>query len=95
MTKSLYEDALADAKELRELAEEAAKKSLIESITPQIRDLVNKRLMGEDISMDDLKDLEAPESDDDRAEMSFDDLPDEPMPEEIDGPVVNIDAAAM
>ena len=93
MTKSLYEDALADAKELRELAEEAAKKSLIESITPQIRDMVNRRLLGEDISMSDLQDLENQEEDAMEPMVTMDDLPDEPMPEEIDGPVVNIDAA--
>ena len=93
MTKSLYEDALADAKELRELAEEAAKKSLIESITPQIRDMVNRRLLGEDISMEDLEDLDNQERDPVEPMVSMDDLPDEPMPEEIDGPVVNIDAA--
>ena len=93
MTKSLYEDALADAKELRELAEEAAKKSLIESITPQIRDMVNRRLLGEDISMEDLEDLDNQEKDTIETMVSMDDLPDEPMPEEIDGPVVNIDAA--
>ena len=55
MSKTLYDEAVADAKALRELAEETAKNKIIEAVMPQIRDLVNKRILGED-----LEDLEPP-----------------------------------
>ena len=45
MSKTLYEEAVADAQKLRELAEETAKNKIIEAVMPQIRDLVNKRIM--------------------------------------------------
>ena len=47
MNKTLYDEAVADAKKLRELAEETAKNKVIEAVMPQIRDLVNKRILGE------------------------------------------------
>lgn len=47
MSKQLYEEALADAKKLREVAEDNAKKSLIEAVTPRIRDLIERELLGE------------------------------------------------
>ena len=49
MSKTLYEEAVADAQKLRELAEETAKNKVIEAVMPQIRDLVNKRILGEDL----------------------------------------------
>lgn len=47
MSKQLYEEALADAKKLREVAEDNAKKSLIEAVTPRIRDLIERELLGD------------------------------------------------
>lgn len=47
MTNNLYEEAIADAKKLRELAEQNAKNAIIESITPKIRDLIESQIMGE------------------------------------------------
>lgn len=47
MSNSLYEEAIADAIALREAAESRAKQTLIESMTPQIKDLVEKKLMEE------------------------------------------------
>ena len=49
MSKTLYEEAIADAKQLRELAEDSAKNRVIEAVMPQIRDLVNRRILGEQI----------------------------------------------
>ena len=37
MTSNLYEEAIADARKLREIAEQNAKNAIIESITPKIR----------------------------------------------------------
>ncbi len=47
MSKSLYEEALADAKQLLELAEDNAKKAVIEAVTPKIRSLLEKELLAE------------------------------------------------
>jgi len=47
MTNNLYEEAIADAKKLRELAEQNAKNAIIESITPKIRDLIESQIMGD------------------------------------------------
>jgi len=49
MNRSLYEEAIADAKQLRELAEDTAKNRVIDAVMPQIRDLVNRRIMGEQL----------------------------------------------
>ena len=76
MSRSLYEEAVADAQKLRALAEETAKNKVVEAVMPKIRDMVNKRILGEqldDMNWDDLEDseeiefsdtLEAPVSDD-------------------------------
>ena len=49
MNKNIYDEAVADAHRLRELAEETAKNRVVEAVMPQIRDLVNRRILGEDI----------------------------------------------
>ena len=77
MTKSLYEDALADANRLRELAEETAKNRLVETIMPQIRSMVNQRIMGEQMGLQDLTGVVAnnleghQESDEDESELDI------------------------
>ena len=47
MSKSLYDEAIADAQKLRELAEETAKNRVVEAVMPKIRDMVNRRILGE------------------------------------------------
>lgn len=47
MTKQLYEEALADVKKLKEVAEDNAKRALLEAVTPRIRDLIETQLMGD------------------------------------------------
>jgi len=54
MNKTLYDEAVADAQKLRELAEETAKNRVVEAVMPQIRDLVNRRILGEDIEIGDM-----------------------------------------
>jgi hypothetical protein len=54
MNKNIYDEAVADAHRLRELAEETAKNRVVEAVMPQIRDLVNRRILGEDIEMGDM-----------------------------------------
>ena len=43
----IYEEALLDAKKIREQAESAAKEHIMESITPQIRQMINNRILFE------------------------------------------------
>jgi len=47
MSKQLYEEALADVKSLKAVAEDNAKKALVEAVTPRIRDLIEKQLLKE------------------------------------------------
>jgi len=47
MSKELYEEALADAKKLREVAEDDAKRSVLEAVTPRIRELIERQLLTE------------------------------------------------
>ena len=47
MSKQLYEEALADVKKLKEVAEDNAKKALIEAVTPRIKDLIENQILRE------------------------------------------------
>lgn len=47
----LFEEAIADAKKLKEVAEENAKKAILESVTPQIREFIEEQLLEEDKSV--------------------------------------------
>ena len=41
----IFEEALADAKKLRTVAEENAKKAILESVTPKIREFIEEQLL--------------------------------------------------
>ena len=45
MTSSLFQEALADAKQLREVAEQNAKNAIIEAVTPKIRKFIEDQLL--------------------------------------------------
>jgi len=81
MSKTLFEEAVADANKLRELAEETAKNRVVEAVMPQIRDMINKKILGEDLDVDDempsMEDLEV----EDQVEVEI---------EPEDSPAVNI-----
>jgi hypothetical protein len=47
----LFEEAIADAKKLKEVAEENAKKAILESVTPQIRQFIEEQLIEQDMSV--------------------------------------------
>ena len=47
----LFEEAIADAKKLKEVAEENAKKAILESVTPQIRQFIEEQLIEQDKSV--------------------------------------------
>lgn len=46
MSKNIYEQAIADAKKLREIAEQNAKNAIIEAVTPRVRELIENELSG-------------------------------------------------
>jgi len=48
MSQSIYEQAIADAKKVREVAEENAKKAILESVTPRIREFIEEQLLESD-----------------------------------------------
>tara|TARA_R110002074_G_scaffold300504_1_gene471969 strand:- start:712 stop:2388 length:1677 start_codon:yes stop_codon:yes gene_type:complete len=102
MNKTLYEEALADAQKLRELAEETAKNRVIDAIMPQIRGLVDRRILGEqveDLESLDTELLDFDQEDSEELTSPFEDLAspflgaEQESAGEIDGNVVNIDAA--
>ena len=45
MSNKVFEEAIADAKKLREVAEENAKKAILEAVTPKIRDFIESELL--------------------------------------------------
>jgi len=54
---SLYKDAIADARKLRETAEQNAKNRIIEAVTPKLRQLIERQIAegDEDLFSDDLE----------------------------------------
>jgi hypothetical protein len=53
MSNSLYDEAIADAKQLKEVAEKNAKNAIIEAVTPRIRKFIEDQLVRESNSHDD------------------------------------------
>ena len=51
MSNNLYEQAIAEAKQLREMAEQNAKNKIIEAVTPRIKALIEAQIMGEQDEM--------------------------------------------
>ena len=47
MSKQLYEEAIADVKKLKEIAEDNAKRAVVEAVAPRIRELIEKELLSE------------------------------------------------
>ena len=52
----LFEEAIAEAKQLRELAEQNAKNAIVEAVTPRIREFIEEQLLAE--SQDDVYESE-------------------------------------
>ena len=50
---SLYKDAIADARKLREAAEQNAKNRIIEAVTPKLRRMIEKQILEGDELLDD------------------------------------------
>ena len=47
MPKHLYEEALADVKKVKEVAEDNAKRAVLEAVTPRIREFIDRALLNE------------------------------------------------
>jgi len=47
MTRQLFEEALADVKKVKELAEDNAKRAIVEAVTPRIREFIDNALLAE------------------------------------------------
>ena len=47
MSKTLYDEAIAEARQLRELAEKNAKQAIVEAVTPKIRKFIEDQLISE------------------------------------------------
>ncbi len=47
MSNSLYAEAITEAKQLKEAAEENAKQAIIDAMAPQIRSMIERELVGE------------------------------------------------
>ena len=56
MSNSLYEEAIADAKKIREVAEENAKKAILEAVTPKIKEFIENEVQ----EIEKLKNLSKP-----------------------------------
>lgn len=48
MSKQLYEEALAEVRQLKQIAEDNAKKAILDEVTPRIRQLIETHLVGEE-----------------------------------------------
>lgn len=62
MSKELYEEALADVRKVTEVAEDNAKRAILDAVTPRIRALIEQQLLSEDHGYEDEEDvlLDAP-----------------------------------
>jgi len=66
MSQTLYEEAIAEARRLTEMAEQNAKNKIIEAVTPQIRMLIERELMADADDADDADEVD--ELDEDESE---------------------------
>lgn len=70
MSSKIFEEAIADAKKLKEVAEDNAKKAILEAVTPRIREFIEDQLL----EADDKADAEEEDQDevDDRGDADLD-----------------------
>ena len=63
MSSKIFEEAIADAKKLKEVAEDNAKKAILEAVTPRIREFIEDQLLEADAEEESSVDEEAAEDD--------------------------------
>jgi hypothetical protein len=84
MSKQLYEEVLADVNKVKEIAEDNAKRAVIEAVVPRIRDLIERELLGE--SLDDDCEDEEDVLTDDIAVLDLNAVAKDPAGTPVDGP---------
>ena len=47
MSKQLYEEALAEVRQIKQLAEDNAKKAVMDEVMPRIKEMIESQLIGE------------------------------------------------
>ena len=73
MTSSLFQEALADAKQLKEVAEQNAKNAIIDAVTPKIRKFIEEQLLeGTSNATDEETDLMPGETSEDDIDLTTD-----------------------
>jgi hypothetical protein len=74
MSQTLYEEAIAEARRLTEMAEQNAKNKIIDAVTPQIKRLIEQELMGSEDEMesDESEEMEGEGSEGDEMESGDD-----------------------
>ena len=83
MSKQLYDEALTDVKKLKEIAEDNAKRALLEVVTPRIRDFIEQQLLNEISELDDEADedvVAAPGTEPLKGNLLSDEVPAHPVP---------------
>jgi len=63
MSSKLFEEAIADAKKLREVAEDNAKKAVLEAVTPRIREFIENQLLEGEVEEEEVKEEDSIEED--------------------------------
>lgn len=72
MSNKMFEEAIADAKKLREVAEANAKKAVLEAVTPKIREFIESELLESQHSDLEESEDDVEESEDDVDEVTLD-----------------------
>ena len=91
MNSTLYREALLEVDELKRMAEENAKKKIIEAVTPKIRQMIEAQLLGEK-KVDELDELEDIDMEDSAGEVDLS-LPVMSAPEPAPEPAAAPEAA--
>lgn len=92
MSKQLYQEALADVKKVKEIAEANAKRALEEAVTPRIRELIERALLKESPDDPDEDEFAVGEKDPDGREVMLDVAPMSVSPEDTSSAITPPDA---
>lgn len=91
MSKQLYEEAIADLKKVREIAEDNAKRAVVEAVAPRIRELIEKELLSEGLDEEDEEEVvdKGKDSEDKKSKLIV-----EPKKDEDDKKIVDLSKLA-
>lgn len=86
MSQTLYEEAIAEARRLTEMAEQNAKNKIIEAVTPQIRMLIERELMADADDTDEVDEMDEEKVEEGEADIATLDLDSLAPPAQISAP---------